>query len=222
MTLRSVSVLMPTTDMMHSETTRCLVEMMMTSGMRARDAGLGNISLHMYQSSMLPQSRNVLAASALEIGATHLLWIDSDMTFPRDMLLRFLQREEKLIGINAIQRKPPFNNSAQRDDFSQVMTREDSTGIEKVRRTGFGVMWAASEVFQAIPKPWFDYEYLSDLDCFRGEDYGFCERAIAAGYVVHIDHDLSRQVGHLGTFAYGPVMKQQAEAIAQLEGMRPL
>lgn len=218
--IKRVAVCIPALDMVHTEFMRCLVEMMIESTMWAQRSGIEGMSTHIFQSSMLPQSRNVLAQSSIEIGATHTLWIDSDMTFPRDMLLRMAKHSEPIVGINAIQRKAPFNCSAQANG-EQVVTTSESTGLLKVSRTGFGVMWVATEVFQKLEKPWFHYEWLSDMEAFRGEDYFFCERAVAAGYPVHIDQDLSREVGHFGTFSYSPVLKHQAQKQASANGMTP-
>jgi hypothetical protein len=172
--------------------------------------GSADLAIHICQGSMLPDSEP-LARSALETGSTHMLWIDSDMTFTRDRRLRFLGHSDGIIGINAIQRKPPNRNSAQHEDGTQFTTSDKSTGPEKVGCTGFGVIWVASEVFSKLEKPSFNYRYLPDMDLMRGEDYRFCDLAKEAGYAIHIDHDLSREVGHVGTFPYSPVVKHAAE-----------
>jgi hypothetical protein len=53
--------------------------------------------------------------------------------------------------------------------------------------------------------PWFDLTYLPEKGIFRGEDYAFCEKAKAAGYSLHIDHDISKEVMHVGSFEFNPL-----------------
>src|SRR5690349_13298132 len=54
-----------------------------------------------------PQRRDI-AATALAQDATHILWIDSDTTFPKDALNRLLARNKDYIGIVQSGRRPPF------------------------------------------------------------------------------------------------------------------
>jgi hypothetical protein len=77
---------------------------------------------------------------------------------------------------------------------------------------GFGMVWVATDVFRAMPKPWFSHEWLPDQEVFRGEDYYFFERAREAGFECYVDHDLSKEVGHIGSFTFNPVMLEAKEA----------
>jgi hypothetical protein len=36
-----------------------------------------------------------------------------------------------------------------------------------------------------------------------GEDVFFCKKAQELGYKVSIDHDVSHEIGHIGTFEFG-------------------
>ena len=170
------------------------------------------VKLNAFATSMLPWSRHELARISLAQGATHLLWIDSDMQFPADMILRWAKRDEPIIGINAMSRRPPYNCTAQNEAMQHIVTSPDSTGFEKVGRTGFGIIWVAAEVFRAVPQPWFNFQWLEDRQCYRGEDYFFLEAAKRAGYGVVIDHDISKKVVHIGQFGYTPLLRLQQEA----------
>jgi hypothetical protein len=183
--------------------------------MRTISAGfpnnLGELCVQFHCTSILPEARNKLAKFAVEENFTHLLFIDSDMEFPGDLILRMLPREEPIIAANCTSRKPPYRNTAQSAPGVEVATGSESTGLEKVMRAGTGVMWVATDVFRAMPKPWFAFQYVEEADCFRGEDYRFCEQAAEAGFAVHIDHDLSKLVKHIGNFGYGPLLREAAD-----------
>lgn len=175
--------------------------------------GLTQLAVQMYGSSVLPFSRQQLALYAIDQGATHTLWIDSDMSFPEDMLLRFLRRDEPIVGINASSRRPPYRCTAQTAPGVPMATNPDSTGLEKAHRMGFGVLWVKTAVYKSMELPYFDFQYIPEKQCWRGEDYTFFEKAQAAGYDSVVDHDLSKLVNHHGDFGFNPMMIGQMGAI---------
>ena len=50
--------------------------------------------------------------------------------------------------------------------------------------------------------PWFEFIYNRELKRRESEDHVFFMRAREAGFDVHVDHDLSKEVGHTGDFTY--------------------
>jgi hypothetical protein len=167
---------------------------------------IDRISVQAFGSSILPFSRQSLANYALHVGATHTLWIDSDMKFPNDMLLRLNRHHKPIVGINAMSRRAPFRCTAQVSEGEPLVTTKDSTGLEKVHRMGFGCMWIATDVFKEMDVPYFDFQYIPEKECWRGEDFGFFERARERGHSFYVDHDLSKEVQHMGSFGFNPVM----------------
>jgi hypothetical protein len=215
---RRVAILTPACDMCHTGYAMSLVHML---GQTYRSMMTGEIepiavTVNSYGTSILPFSRQVLAKTALEQGATHMLWIDSDMEFPGDMLLRFLRHSEPIVGINAMSRRKPFRNTAQTAPGEFLTTSLESTGLEKVYRMGFGVVWIASEVFEKMESPYFAFEWAPELQVFKGEDYTFFEKAKALGYECLVDHDLSKAVYHQGAFGFNPLLISQAEASGRM------
>ena len=207
---KKVAILTPAGDLVHTTFAFNLSRMILHT-LTTMDEPMG-LTLQSYGSSMIPHSRQKLATWALEVGCTHMLWIDSDMEFPADMLLRFLRHSEPIVGINACQRRPPYLNTAQSEPHKPLPMNLESRGLEKVWRTGFGVMWTASEVFRKLEPPWFELQWIPESAVFRGEDYVFCEKARAAGYEIYVDHDLSREINHLGVYGFNPLMKVGTQA----------
>ncbi len=177
--------------------------------------GLQMLGIANKRTSLLPDSRNMLAQEAIEGGFTHLLWIDSDMSFPRDMLGRLLRHRVPIVGINASMRNPPFKTTALTAPGVNCVTNADSTGLEKVERMGMGVVLHTVDVLHAIRKrPFFSFEYLKSKHKHRGEDYYFCDKVKKAGFQLCIDHDVSKQVGHVGSFAFYPMGCEVSDADA--------
>lgn len=203
---KTVIICIPAMDLCHTEFTVSLCQMVMHTFSVGQEL-IANVSVQSYGCSLIPHSRHMLAQHAVETGATHTLWIDTDMQFPRDMLLRFARQPQEVIGINAMMRRPPYLNCAQSEHGVPMTIDHDSHGTVKVHRTGFGVMWVATEVFKAMEMPWFDLVYQPQTHSFRGEDYIFCEKARAAGYEIYVDLDISRDVNHLGPYPFNPWMK---------------
>lgn len=200
-----VAVLTPCDDMVKSEYHGSMIQMLQRT-YAERNSPIEMISVQAFGSSILPFSREQLAIYAINVGATHTLWIDSDMKFPADMLLRLYRHHQPIVGINAMSRREPYRNCAQVRPDEQLTTTLDSSGLEKVHRMGFGVVWIDVEIFKAMGHPYFDFEYVPEKGVWRGEDFGFFDRARTLGHEFYVDHDLSKEVFHMGSFGFNPVM----------------
>jgi cellulose synthase/poly-beta-1,6-N-acetylglucosamine synthase-like glycosyltransferase len=67
-----------------------------------------------------------------------------------------------------------------------------------------GCMLMRTEIFSQISKPWFEFGWSPDSNDHLGEDMILCQKMAAAGYSVKIDSQLSQELRHLGTWAFGP------------------
>ena len=150
-------------------------------------------------SSSVVRARTELVRVALDWGAEHLLWLDSDQTFPTNTLTRLLAIGRPVVGCNISTRSEPLRPTARDKDDKLVFTRADQAKrglVEEVGYLGFGVMLTAAEIFRKLPQPWFLMP--NENGTILGEDYYFCRQARAAGYSVFVDHGLSAKVGHIG------------------------
>lgn len=154
-------------------------------------------------SSNLPMNRRRMVESALKANVDYVMWIDGDMYFPRTALKRLLDAEKDIVGVNAVIKKIPAEPHALGMDNEPLYTDASSTGLVKARRIGFGVVLMKADVFRKIPKPWFVIPWGEDIDQEIGEDHYFFDKAINHGYDLWVDHDLSKEVKHIGDFNYG-------------------
>lgn len=165
------------------------------------------LEIYNFRTSILPHSRNVLAAQALAASADYILWIDSDMSFPGDSLERLMAWRKDIVSVNCVRRGVPPTYTATRytDSGPQpIPTEPGATGVVAVDGVGFGVMLVNADVFRRLPQPWFTGAF--EIDSNRqawGEDQLFCQAATAQGYSVYIDQGLSHEIRHWGTCGYG-------------------
>lgn len=157
----------------------------------------------------LPNLRQHAVTTAQQTGASHILFIDSDMRFPADTLDWLLAADVDIIGANYVQRTMPEWWTARLD--GQSLSSVGRSGRQRVDSLGFGAVLINLRVFDLLPRPWFAMPYEGQQHL--GEDVYFCRLAHASGLDVWIDHDLSQAVRHQATVEYG-VESVQVEAIA--------
>ena len=166
----------------------------------------GSLMIYQVPGTLIFNQRERLAEEAIKDGADAILWVDSDMRFPKDALEILLSRNLPIVGVNATTRRFPVVPTAldidpETGDLVKVNSK-GKTGLEQVMGVGFGMVLIKKEVFLAAQKPWFWFEQ-TDKGGTIGEDIYFCAKAFDAGYQTVIDHDLSMHIRHIGTYEYG-------------------
>jgi len=156
--------------------------------------------------SLIYDSRNRLAEYAVRIDADYILWLDSDMTFPPDVLermMKVLDEHEEIDVLSGLyfRRAAPFTPVAfdvlETDEKGELhFTNMDTIpeGIREVAGCGFGcVLMKTDCLFDIAGKEgpvWFSP--LANV----GEDCAFCMRARKYGYKIFIDPSI--EFGHMG------------------------
>lgn len=161
--------------------------------------------LYTQESSMLVQSRHNLIVAALKDKCTHILSLDSDMTFPKDTFERLLMRDKEFVAVNATTRSYPVMHIAHDLEGRRLDSRK-KYGVQKVQHVGMAVALLSTRMFSRISPPLFMMEWIPEMGSYCGEDVYFCAKVQDAGFDVWIDHDLSHEVGHLGAQHFGPNM----------------
>ncbi len=156
--------------------------------------------------SILSRSRTTLVKQAIETKCSHILFIDTDMTFPTSTLHRLLHWQKPIVAANCVTKGIPANPTARLKSevpAGKCITSEGKRGLERVWRVGTGVMLIETRVFDKLPQPWFPIVWNPLTQDYTGEDWSFCELAEAHGFDIFVDHDLSPLVGHIGSITYG-------------------
>ena len=168
-----------------------------------------DIDLFTSAGTLIFDQRNSLVKTALEIKADFLLFVDADMRFPKDTLKILMAHDKDIIGVNATTRSEPVKptaknfivNEDQSVDWLPIYSNARS-GIEKADGIGCGVMLVKTKVFKEMEEPYFYFEQLLN-NKILGEDIYFCIKAKDAGVDTWVDHDLSKQIKHIGQYVYG-------------------
>lgn len=159
-----------------------------------------NVSIGWLASTYIHVGRELFLEAARKQGATHVLWLDTDMSFPRTAAVQLFLHDQPIVGCNYRVRQPSGLFTAQRDN-QRIPTLETSTGLEEVEAMGFGVVLMRTEIVLDVPRPWFRHG-LNAQGGDIGEDIMFCRALREAGYPIYIDHDLSKEIGHVGQHTY--------------------
>lgn len=156
------------------------------------------------------KSRTELLQGALAAGATQVLWLDSDMRFPKTALARLLSHRLPVVGINYAKREFPTSFVALEkvgDEGKALFTGPDSTGLAEVEGLGFGCVLMDTDVLAGLPdpakEPWFWYAKTPGGHEW-GEDTYFCKFMLRErlGLRLFVDQDLSWQCEHLGEMGF--------------------
>ena len=160
------------------------------------------VNIYMEIGSLISQQRQNLAENAIKNGATHILWLDSDMLFPSNVAETLLSHQLDIVCCNYSTRSFPFKGVAYTDvgnwnSWKPAVNTDDR--FFEVEGIGFGCMLVNVNVFNTLGLPWFDVTWESKFREFIGEDFYFCKKAREAGYKIMVDTVLSRQIGHIGS-----------------------
>lgn len=177
--------------------------------------------------------RNEAGRLALAAGATHLLFLDADMTWPGDVLTRMLAHHDKGIvsGLYFLKSWPhwpvAFASGAVNLKTGEVdYTYDDAVvaagGLRPSALVGMGCTLIPTALLSLMPEPWFEYrENRSGLWTIT-EDVAFCQKAAAYGCPIWVDPSVKCR--HVGPEMVGEEhfmrARVEADALAELQRAR--
>lgn len=164
---------------------------------------LGEVTLHMKSGALIYTSRNDLATMAIQMNADYVFWLDSDMVFKPDTLIRMMDTLKKndldiLTGLY-FRRVPPYTpvlfdrldidgNVCYWSEFKDI-----PEGLFEVGGCGFGCVLMKTDVFFDVQGK-FGQMFAPIAN--NGEDIAFCWRARECGYKIYCDPTVI--CGHVG------------------------
>lgn len=152
--------------------------------------------------TLLPQQRATLVHAAQVWGATHALWLDSDMRFPPDTLEQLLAHEQPIVAANYATRRKPILPTAEHREYGHLFTEPIDTALIEVTQAGMGVMLVDMSVYARMKEPWFILGFNPKTSEYIGEDFFFLRKAREHGFVTLIDQALSNEVRHVGELEF--------------------
>jgi hypothetical protein len=193
-----VMIAVPTKDMMYSHFAFCLQALVKYNASRGIET-----EVEFDLGTLVCNQRERLTGKAVDMHATHIMWLDSDMMFPKNVCEILLSHDLPVVACNYSTRALPLKAVAYKrlNDWESGIDKE-LTGLELVDAVGLGCALTSTSVFINSRKPWFPITYDDTADDYLGEDMNFCKMVAALGFPIFIDCDLSRQVYHIGSTAF--------------------
>lgn len=164
---------------------------------------IGECKLAMKSGSLIYTSRNSLAMMAIQMDADYVFWLDSDMVFKSDTLVRMMDTLKKndldiLTGLY-FRRVPPYSpvlfdkleQNGEITEFSEFNKVPDE--LFEVGGCGFGCVLMKTDVFFDVQSK-FGNMFAPRGN--NGEDVAFCIRARECGYKIYCDPSIV--CGHVG------------------------
>jgi len=149
------------------------------------------------------QARNNLASRFMHQKnpkCDYLLFLDSDMIFPSNLLKRLLKVDADIVTGLAFKKwfphYPTIFKKRGRDYLSMVNYPRNE--IIDVDGCGMACALIKRKVFEEIPEPWFEFKIIKKdgKKMVLGEDLVFCQKAKKAGFSIKCDTGIV--CGHVG------------------------
>ena len=196
-----VLIAVPALDTMPTQTAYCMLTM--RKDCPSRYSFIVRASCH--------DARNMLAREAIDSGADRVLWIDSDMVFDDDLMLRLgedLDKGYDMVGGIYFRREVPTSPLV----YWMIDGKAGTTEVWKdypqdrlflCAGYGFGAVMMTTELLRRVG------DYAFTPMAHLSEDLSFCARAQDAGARIACDSRV--KVGHVGQIVIGEQMYRRAE-----------
>ena len=206
----------PTTGATRIEWTETMVELVKAL-LRWHDKKIQveDVVLLYYCSSVIPENRHQIVYQARKWKATHILWVDDDMSFHPDVVKVLLKTYQairaenpkdypRIIGANCIKRMYPLQYMAVGFNDREILSFA-SKGITEVRYTGNAFLLTEMEVYDKLSMPWFAFPWIPHQNATGTEDVFFMDKAREElGYGTYVIHELGEHIDHTGVWTFKP------------------
>lgn len=173
------------------------------------------IAIRYATTASLDANREFIAQASLDEKCDWCLMVDTDMSYPSNLLDVLISRDKDVIGVPAYSRgenpdtklktiSPTLYDYDKDISSWQRWKKIEQTEPFKVDTIGGGILLVKTEVFEKIEQPWFPYSYYkkNDYAGILGDDMGFCLRCMEAGVEVWADPTFGDNIRHWHMYGY--------------------
>jgi hypothetical protein len=121
-----------------------------------------DLSLINVQTSAITHGRNSTVQIAMENNCDKILWVDSDMTFPPNTLVRLLQHQKDIVGATYNKRTPPYTTLGRLKGQNPGTAALNAGGLHEAELLPGGLLLIDMNVYKALKWPWY-------AECYRWE-----------------------------------------------------
>lgn len=208
---RKIAIGFPSPDQVSVEFHNALIQLI------TQTAQFVSLGLTNAVSSRIAVNRNVIVENARTLGATDILWIDSDSVFPVQSLMQLLMHDKDIVCATTCRRKG--NDRSPVAVPTDLATIKPNQELVSMKQVGFPFMLTKMSVFDKLdelglapdkayfaePPRWMMRKLgleIGGTDAIVGEDEYWCQLVLRAGFEIWCDMGLSMQIGHIGNKVY--------------------
>jgi hypothetical protein len=185
---------------------------LMHLGQKVIDHGIQIVISSVCGCSVVSRARNLIADEFMKSDCDHLLFIDSDMTFDPDSVIRLLawnQEKPIVAGVYEARKEGKIYIVSLAGDGTAIHC--DENGLIEARRVATGFMMIQRGVFQKLKDAhpewehkdtssdnmlWGYFDFKLTREGYVGEDFLFCDRVREQGLSIWVDPTI--KLGHMG------------------------
>lgn len=172
---------------------------------------VGQCYLQVVKSSLIYDARNKLAKHAIDGGYDRVLWLDSDILFESDLMIKLAEHLDNGLeyasGLYFKRQYPTepvcFQNIVQNYEGEELVTKANiyrnypKDQLFEVDATGFGAVMMTVDLIKKVSGK-YGLPFSPQLGL--GEDMSFCWRAKQIGSKLYCDSNI--KLKHIGSIAY--------------------
>lgn len=194
--MTNILISVPSGDMLHADFSMSLLNLTLYSFQNKIHVGVSNPRF-----SLVQIGRCEAVKSALSMNIEYLMFLDSDMVFPSDTLVRLASHGLPVVCCDASTRREPFQNVLMKTDGAKIDHSKNNPNLIEVMGASAACMLIRKDVLEKIKEPYFHVTF-NHKNEYLGEDYYFSNKVRQAGYSIYCDTKLSKQIGHIGNKTY--------------------
>ncbi len=111
------------------------------------------------EGSMIAKQRNDLVELARQTPISHILFVDTDMVFPPDALMRLLKHDKDIVGATYNKRVPPYETLGKLKGDKPSEAELSQGGLREAEQLPGGMLLIKASVFERLKWPWFFETY---------------------------------------------------------------
>ena len=188
-------------------------------------AGLGSGVLfqpiYMSYDALVQRARNDLLAVAIQNDFDDIIWIDSDMEWNPQWLLKLLSYEEDVVGGACVKKsvEEQYNVKCKPEnlitnDQGLIEIEAIGTGFLRMSKKAFTYLWDNSEPYTSNDQ---DRRWAFDVKIIDGElvseDILVCKKLVDGGFKIYLDPSMT--CNHVGSLKFTGNFEQFVEKISQ-------